>query len=73
MGATTVHTQLCCENGGGAYDRTSYVINNILPFLRFSRNDYYSICLDYYISSDFEQIKNTTYASPSYVVFYLTI
>ncbi|MCI9178168.1 MAG: hypothetical protein HFJ28_06455 [Clostridia bacterium] len=53
------------------YDRTSYVINNILTFLRFSRNDYYSICLDYCNSSNFEQIKKAPhYALPSYVVFY---
>ena len=38
------------------YGRASYVIINILTFLRFSRNDYYSICLNYYFSSDFEQI-----------------
>lgn len=38
------------------YGRTSYVIDNILTFLRFGRNDYYSICLDYCNSSNFEQI-----------------
>ena len=38
------------------YGRTSYVNDNILTFLRFSRNDYYSICLDYCNSSNFEQI-----------------
>ena len=56
------------------YDRTSYVNYNILTFLRFSRNDYYSICLDYCNSSNFEQIiKAPHYASPSYVVFYLNL
>ena len=39
------------------YGRTSYVHDNILTFLRFSRNDYYSICLDYCNSGNFEQIK----------------
>ena len=49
--------------------RTSYV--NILTFLPFSRNDDYSICLDYCNSSNFEQIiKAPHYALPSYVVFY---
>lgn len=53
------------------YGRTSYVNDNILTFLRFSRNDYYSICLDYCNSSNFEQIiKAPHYALPSYVVFY---
>ena len=53
------------------YGRTSYVVNNILTFLRFSRNDYYSICLDYCNSSNFEQIiKAPHYTLPSYVVFY---
>lgn len=39
------------------YVGTSYVDDNILTFLRSSRNDYYSICLDYCNSSNFEQIK----------------
>ena len=53
------------------YGRTSYVNDNILTFLRFRRNDYYSICLDYCNSSNFEQIiKSTTFALPSFVVFY---
>ena len=53
------------------YGRTSYVNDNILTFLRFSRNDDYSICLDYCNSSNFEQIiKAPHYALPSYVVFY---
>ena len=37
------------------YDRTNYV-DDILTFLRIGRNDYYSICLDYCNSSNFEQI-----------------
>ena len=53
------------------YGRTNYDNDHILTFLRFSRNDYYSICLDYCNSSNFEQIiKSTTFALPSFVVFY---
>ena len=50
------YTVLTVRMGVVLYGRTNYVINNILTFLRFSRNDYYSICLDYCNSSNFEQI-----------------
>ena len=65
------YTVLTVRMGVVLYGRTSYVNDNILTFLRFSRNDYYSICLDYCNSSNFEQIiKAPHYALPSYVVFY---
>ena len=38
------------------YGKSSYIINNILIILRISRNNCYSICLDYCNSSNFEQI-----------------
>ena len=50
------YTVLTVRMGVVLYGRTSYVNDNILTFLRFSRNDYYSICLDYCNSSNFEQI-----------------
>ena len=50
------YTVLTVRMGVVLYGRTSYVIDNILTFLRFSRNDYYSICLDYCNISNFEQI-----------------
>ena len=65
------YTVFTVRMGVVLYGRTSYVNDNILTFLRFSRNDYYSICLDYCNSSNFEQIiKAPHYALPSYVVFY---
>ena len=72
VGATTfTYTVLTVRMGVVLYGRTSYINDNILTFLRFSRNDYYSICLDYCNSSNFEQIiKAPHYALPSYVVFY---
>ena len=72
--ATTLHiTQYSCEKARWCYG-TIIITNNLLTILWFSRCYYHSYCLDYCVSSNFEQIiKAPHYAPPSYVVFIINI
>ena len=43
--------------GGGTYDRSSFIKNNISTFIRCSYRNYRCICLNY-TGYNFKQIKN---------------
>jgi len=45
------------ENGGGTYDRSSFITNNLFTFIWLNCRNYRCICLNY-TGYNFKQINN---------------